>query len=186
MSHGGGLLWRSLWGVPVSYPFQHPPGAPAAVATGFDGYPLAKLGEAGQAIGLATTASVIGGFLGIIALATAAPVISEFSLMFAPRDYFLLAIMGILLVGSLSGESLAKGIFAGALGIFLSMIGMDSFTGTGRFTFGSVGLMSGIDFVAIMIGLFGVSEALVQIHDLQHQTDEAGREQNHPFLATPL
>jgi len=142
------------------------PGAPAAIATAFDGYPLAKLGEAGTAIGLATTASVIGGFMGIIALATAAPVISEFSLMFAPRDYFLLAIMGILLVGSLSGESLAKGIFAGALGVFLSMIGMDTFTGQGRFTFGSVGLMSGIHFVAIMIGFFGVSEALVQIHEL--------------------
>lgn len=142
------------------------PGAPSAVATGFDGYPLAKLGEAGQAIGLSTTASVIGGFLGVIALTFAAPIISDYSLKFAPRDYFLLAVMGILLVGSLSGESLAKGIFAGALGILLSMVGMDNFTGQGRFTFGSVGLMSGIHFVAIMIGLFGVSEALVQLHDI--------------------
>jgi putative tricarboxylic transport membrane protein len=142
------------------------PGAPAAVATGFDGYPLAKLGEAGIAIGLSTTASVIGGFMGVIVLALAAPIISEYSLMFAPRDYFLLAIMGILLVGSLSGESLAKGVFAGALGVFLSMVGMDSFTGQGRFTFGSVQLMSGIHYVAIMIGLFGVSEALVQLHEL--------------------
>jgi len=142
------------------------PGAPAAVATGFDGYPLAKLGLAGQAIGLSTTASVIGGVIGVIALAFAAPIISEYSLKFAPRDYFLLAIMGILLVGSLSGESLAKGVFAGALGVLLSMVGMDNFTGQGRFTFGSVGLMSGIHFVAIMIGLFGVSEALVQLHDI--------------------
>jgi len=142
------------------------PGAPAAVATGFDGYPLAKLGLAGQAIGLSTTASVIGGVIGVIALAFAAPIISEYSLRFAPRDYFLLAIMGILLVGSLSGESLAKGVFAGALGVLLSMVGMDNFTGQGRFTFGSVGLMSGIHFVAIMIGLFGVSEALVQLHDI--------------------
>jgi putative tricarboxylic transport membrane protein len=142
------------------------PGAPAAVATGFDGYPLAKLGEAGKAIGLSTTASVIGGVLGVVAFATAAPVISEYSLMFAPRDYFLLAIMGILLVGSLSGESLAKGVFAGALGVLLSMVGMDTFTGQGRFTFGSVGLMSGIHFVAIMIGIFGVSEAFVQLHEL--------------------
>jgi len=142
------------------------PGAPAAVATGFDGYPLAKLGEAGKAVGLSTTASVIGGVLGVIAFATAAPIISEYSLLFAPRDYFLLAIMGILLVGSLSGESLAKGVFAGALGILLSMVGMDTFTGQGRFTFGSVGLMSGIHFVAIMIGIFGVSEAFVQLHDL--------------------
>jgi putative tricarboxylic transport membrane protein len=142
------------------------PGAPAAVATGFDGYPLAKLGEAGKAIGLSTTASVIGGVIGVIALAFAAPIISEYSLKFAPRDYFLLAVMGILLVGSLSGESLAKGVFAGALGILLSMVGMDNFTGQGRFTFGSVGLMSGIHFVAIMIGLFGVSEALMQLLDI--------------------
>jgi hypothetical protein len=63
-----------------------------------------------ESIGLSTTASVIGGVLGVIAFAAAAPVISEYSLMFAPRDYFLLAIMGILLVGSLSGESLAKGV----------------------------------------------------------------------------
>jgi len=162
----GGVYCGGVYGGSRSAILLNIPGAPAAVATGFDGYPLAKLGEAGIAIGLATTASVIGGFLGIIALATAAPVISEFSLMFAPRDYFLLAVMGILLIGSLSGESLAKGVFAGALGVFLSMIGMDTFTGQGRFTFGSVGLMSGIHFVAIMIGLFGVSEALVQIHDL--------------------
>jgi putative tricarboxylic transport membrane protein len=162
----GGVYCGGVYGGSRSAVLLNIPGAPAAVATAFDGYPLAKLGEAGIAIGLSTTASVIGGFMGIIALATAAPVISEFSLMFAPRDYFLLAVMGILLIGSLSGESLAKGIFAGALGVFLSMIGMDTFTGQGRFTFGSVGLMSGIHFVAIMIGLFGVSEALVQIHDL--------------------
>lgn len=162
----GGVYCGGVYGGSRSAVLLNIPGAPAAVATAFDGYPLAKLGEAGIAIGLSTTASVIGGFMGIIALATAAPIISEFSLMFAPRDYFLLAVMGILLIGSLSGESLAKGIFAGALGVFLSMIGMDSFTGQGRFTFGSVGLMSGIHFVAIMIGLFGVSEALVQIHDL--------------------
>ncbi len=161
-----GIYCGGVYGGSRSAVLLNIPGAPAAVATGFDGYPLAKLGEAGIAIGLSTTASVIGGYLGIIALATAAPIISEYSLMFASRDYLMLAIMGLLLVGSLSGESLAKGIFAGALGVFLSMIGMDTFTGMGRFTFGSVGLMSGIHFVAIMIGLFGVSEALVQIHDL--------------------
>ena len=142
------------------------PGAPAAIATGFDGYPLAKLGEAGRALGISTTASVIGGVLGVIAFAAAAPIISEYSLMFAPRDYFLLATMGILLVGTLSGESLAKGVFAGAVGVLLSLVGMDPITGQGRFTFGSVGLMSGIHFVAIMIGIFGVSEAFIQLHDL--------------------
>lgn len=161
-----GIYMGGVYGGSRSAVLLNIPGAPAAIATSFDGYPLAKLGEAGTAIGLSTTASVIGGLLGIIALATAAPIISEYSLLFAPRDYFLLAVMGILLVGSLSGESLAKGVFAGALGVLLSMVGMDSFTGQGRFTFGSVYLMSGIHYVAIMIGLFGVSEALVQIHDI--------------------
>ncbi len=161
-----GIYMGGVYGGSRSAVLLNIPGAPAAIATSFDGYPLAKLGEAGIAIGLSTTASVMGGFLGIIALALAAPIISEYSLLFAPRDYFLLAVMGILLVGSLSGESLAKGIFAGALGVLLSMVGMDSFTGQGRFTFGSVYLMSGIHYVAIMIGLFGVSEALVQIHDI--------------------
>jgi putative tricarboxylic transport membrane protein len=74
---------------------------------------MAKRGEAGAAIGLTTVMSVIGGFVGIAALAIAAPALSEFALMFAPRDYLLLAIWGILLVGALSGGSLAKGIFAG-------------------------------------------------------------------------
>ncbi len=161
-----GIFVGGVYGGSRSSILLNIPGAPAAVATAFDGYPLAKLGEAGKTIGLSTTASVIGGFVGIIILALAAPLISEYSLMFAPRDYFLLAIMGLLLVGSLSGESLAKGIFAGAIGVLLSMVGMDNFTAQGRFTFGSLGLMSGIHFVAIMIGLFGVSEALIQIHDL--------------------
>lgn len=161
-----GVYTGGVYGGSRSAVLLNIPGAPAAVATGFDGYPLAKLGEAGKAIGLSTTASVIGGVMGVIAFATAAPIISEYSLMFAPRDYFLLAIMGILLVGSLSGESLAKGVFAGALGVLLSMVGMDTFTGQGRFTFGNVGLMSGIHFVAIMIGIFGVSEAFVQLHEL--------------------
>ncbi|MEW6263259.1 MAG: tripartite tricarboxylate transporter permease [Thermodesulfobacteriota bacterium] len=145
------------------------PGAPAAIATTFDGYPLAEIGEAGRAIGLSTVASVIGGLLGTAVLAAAAPIISEFSLKFAPRDYLLLAIMGILLVGSLSGESLAKGVFCGALGVIIGLVGMDPMTAEGRFTFGTVTLLGGIHYVAAMIGLFGVSEALYQIRDLDVQ-----------------
>jgi len=161
-----GIWTGGVYGGSRSAVLLNIPGAPAAIATGFDGYPLAKLGEAGRALGISTTASVIGGVLGVIAFAAAAPIISEYSLMFAPRDYFLLATMAILLVGTLSGESLAKGVFAGAVGVLLSLVGMDPITGHGRFTFGSVGLMSGIHFVAIMIGIFGVSEAFIQLHDL--------------------
>jgi putative tricarboxylic transport membrane protein len=142
------------------------PGAPAAIATAFDGFPLAQRGEAGRAIGVSTIISVMGGFLGVAALALAAPKVAEFALKFAPRDYLLLAIMGLLLVGSLSGESMAKGVFAGAFGVILGLVGMDPLTAEGRFTFGTVALLGGVHFVIAMIGFFGVSEALVQLHQI--------------------
>jgi len=142
------------------------PGAPSAIATALDGYPLAKRGEAGEAIGLTTVMSVFGGFVGILALAIFAPVISDFALMFQSRDYLLLGMIGILLVGTLSGESFAKGAFAGALGVLIGMVGLDPMTAEGRFTFGTITLMGGIPYVAAMIGFFGVAEALVQLHTL--------------------
>ncbi|WP_118135075.1 tripartite tricarboxylate transporter permease [Oceanicella sp. SM1341] len=141
------------------------PGAPSAIATALDGYPLAKKGEAGEAIGLSTVMSVVGGFVGILVLAVAAPTVSEFALTFQPRDYMLLAVIGILLVGSLSGESLAKGVMAGAFGMLIGTVGLDPLTAEERFTFGVVELWNGISPIAVMIGLFGVSEAL---HQLQH------------------
>jgi putative tricarboxylic transport membrane protein len=140
------------------------PGAPSAVATALDGFPLAQRGEAGTALGVSTVMSFVGGFVGIAALAFGAPFISEYALMFAPRDYLLLAVMGILLVASLSGESLAKGVFAGALGVIIGMVGLDPMTAEQRFTFGSVQMMGGISYVAVMIGMFGVAEALNQLH----------------------
>jgi len=142
------------------------PGAPSAIATAIEGYPMAKRGDAGEAIGLTTVMSVIGGFVGILALALFAPVISSFALMFNSRDYFLLGLIGILLVGTLSGESFAKGAFAGSLGVLIGMVGLDPMTAEGRFTFGAVSMMGGIPYVAAMIGFFGVAEALVQLHQL--------------------
>jgi putative tricarboxylic transport membrane protein len=161
-----GIFTGGVYGGSRSAILLNIPGAPAAIATALDGYPLAKLGEAGNAIGLSTVMSVIGGFVGIAVLAVAAPAISEFALLVAPRDYLLLAIMGILLVGSLSGESLAKGVFAASLGVTIGMVGLDPMTAEQRFTFGAVQLLNGIPYVAAMIGFFGVAEALVQIHQM--------------------
>lgn len=142
------------------------PGAPSAIATAFDGYPLAKRGEAGEAIGLTTVMSVFGGFIGILALALFAPIISNFAIQFNSRDYLLLGLIGILLVGTLSGESFAKGAFAGAVGVLIGMVGLDPMTAEGRFTYGSITLMGGIPYVAAMIGFFGVAEALVQLRNM--------------------
>ncbi len=161
-----GVFMGGVYGGSRSAILLNIPGAPASISTSFDGFPLAQKGEAGQAIGISTIISGVGGFIGIIVLAVAAPAVAEFALKFAPRDYLLLALMGLLLVGSLSGESMAKGIFAGALGVTLGMVGMDPMTAEGRFTFGSVALLGGIHFVIAMIGLFGVAEALFQLHSI--------------------
>ena len=142
------------------------PGGPSSIATALDGYPLAQRGEAGEAIGLSTVMSVIGGFVGILALAVAAPSISDFALGLQPRDFMLLAILGILLVGSLAGESLAKGVVAGAFGMLVGTVGLDPLTAEERFTFGMVGLWNGISFIAVMIGMFGVSEVLFQLRHM--------------------
>lgn len=160
-----GVFVGGVYGGSITAILLNIPGAPAAIATGIEGYPLAQRGEAGKAIGLCTTVSVFASFVGIIVLAVAAPVIANFSLKFAPRDFFLLAVMGILLIGSIGGGDPIKGITAGAIGILISMVGMDPSTGEMRYTFGNIYLMAGISFVTAMIGLFGVSEALTQFRN---------------------
>ncbi|MDI5890351.1 tripartite tricarboxylate transporter permease [Halomonas rhizosphaerae] len=142
------------------------PGAPSAVVTAFDGYPLAQRGEAGRAIGLSTVMSVIGGLLGTLVLAGSAPFLADMALEFAPRDYFLIAVLGLLLVSTLSGKSLARGIFSVALGSTIGLVGMDMVTAQPRLTMGSMELMGGIHYVVVMIGLFGVAEAFYQLHNL--------------------
>ena len=161
-----GIYLGGVYGGSRSAILLNIPGAPSAIATGLDGYPLAKRGEAGAAIGLTTVMSVFGGFIGILALAIAAPAVATLALKFAPRDYLMLAIWGILLVGSLSGGSLAKGIFAGAFGVLIGSVGLDPMTAEPRFTFGSLQLTAGISYVAAMIGFFGVAEVLVQLHEM--------------------
>ena len=143
------------------------PGAPSAIATAFDGYPLAKKGLAGEAIGLTTVMSFIGGMVGVLTLAIAAPIVSDFAIKFTSREYMLLGIIGVLLIGTLSGESFAKGAMAGALGVMIGMIGLDPMTAKARFTYGSINLMGGVPYIVAMIGFFGVTEALVQLDNLK-------------------
>lgn len=162
------------------------PGGPANLTTSFDGYPLAQRGEAGKAIGLSTVMSVIGGLIGVLVLAVSAPTLSELALRFAPRDFFLIAVMGLLLVSSLSGKSLARGIFAVALGAVIGLVGMDPVTAQGRFTMGSINLMGGIHYVVVMIGLFGMSEAFYQLHNLKKVAVRQNVDKIVPALAMVL
>ncbi len=143
------------------------PGAPAAVATALDGYQLAKKGRAGEAMGLATTQSFIGTILGVIVLCVSAPLVSKLALNFHSIDYLMLSLIGLMMVGSLGARSLKLGIIAGCIGIFLGTVGVDPQTAVRRFTFDIPYLNSGVDYVVAMIGLFGVSEALVQLTDIK-------------------
>lgn len=142
------------------------PGAPSAIATAFDGYPLSKKGEAAKAISITVVQSVVGGMIGCVFLTFCTPLVASFALQFAPRDYFLLAAMGLTLIASLGGGTFSKSMFAGALGLFIGSIGMDAADGMQRFSFGVPYLMSGINYIVAMIGLFGFSEALMQIRDI--------------------
>ncbi len=158
-----GIFIGAVYGGSRSAILLNIPGAPAAVATALDGYPLAQKGEAGRAMGIATTQSVVGTILGVIVLAVGAPLVSQLALKFASVDYLLLGVMGMMMVGSLNCKSIFRGLMAAAIGVLLGTIGMDSMTAIPRFTFGNTYLNAGIDYVVAMIGLFGVSEALVQI-----------------------
>lgn len=158
-----GIFMGAAYGGSRSAILLNIPGAPSAVATALDGYPLAKRGQAGKAIGVSTVQSCIGGLVGIVVLAFLTPVVSSFAMNFAARDYLMLALMGMLMVGSLGAKSLSKSLFSACFGVLLGTVGMDSVTGAQRFTFGNTYLMPGISPIVAMIGLFGASEALLQI-----------------------
>lgn len=158
-----GVFVGAVYGGSRSAILLNIPGAPAAVATALDGYPMAQKGEAGRAMGIVTTQSVIGTLLGIAALAFFAPAVSKLALKFSSIDYLLLGIMGMMMVGSLGSKSIFRGLVTAAIGVLLGTIGMDSMTAVPRFTFGITYLLPGVNYVVAMIGLFGVAEALVQI-----------------------
>lgn len=142
------------------------PGAPAAIATVMEGYPLAKKGQAAKAIGITVMQSVLGGLIGCLILLLATEHVAKFALQFAARDYVLLGMMGLVLIASLGGNSFLKSLLCGALGLFIGCIGLDAVDGVKRFTFGIPYLYGGINYVAIMIGVFGFAEALSQIRDI--------------------
>ena len=139
------------------------PGAPASVVTTLDGYPLAKQGKAYTALKYATVYSFVGSVFGFILLWLMARPIAAIALRFTPMDYFLLALFGLATVGSLTAKSFSKGLISAAVGLIISMIGMDSVMGIPKLTFGIADLRSGVSIVPVLVGLFGLSEVLTVI-----------------------
>jgi putative tricarboxylic transport membrane protein len=156
----GGVYSGGMYGGAISAILLSTPGTPAAAATAFDGYPMTKQGKGGTALTVATWASFWGGIISTVALLLMAPALAKFSLRFGPPEYFVLAIMGLSSIVTLTKGSMVKGLISGFLGLVLATVGMDPISGYMRFTFDIVDLYDGIPFMPALIGLFSVSQIL--------------------------
>ena len=138
------------------------PGTAAAAATTFDGYPLAKRGEAGRALGVAVVSSTVGGVFSVAVLCVAAPLLARVAYEFRPPEYFALTLFGLSMLASISAGGAVKNLIGGVFGVWLATIGAERATGIERFMFGNYELYEGLAFVPVFIGLFAMSELLVQ------------------------
>ena len=156
-----GVYNGSSFGGAVSAVLINIPGTPDSIPTMLEGYPLAKQGKGGEALGLAITASFLGNWVGILLLVACMPVILAISLNFKSWEMFLLAVIGISICGTMSSGSLPlKGWITGWLGMLAAFVGYDAIHGVARFTYDVPALYDGISYVAILIGMFGLTEVL--------------------------
>ncbi len=161
-----GIYTGGIYGGGIASILIKTPGTPAAVATTFDGYPMAQKGLAGKAIGIATVASGIGGTFTALCLTFFAPILANFALRFSAPEYFALAVFGLSVVITLAGRSPLKGMISGGLGLLIAMVGLDPMGGFPRFTFGRIELTGGFSFVPMLIGLFALSEGFRQMETI--------------------
>lgn len=152
----------SVYGGSIAAILINTPGTPQSAATCLDGYPMAKRGDAGLALGWATIASVIGGLASAVVLIFAAPQLAAVALEFGPIETFALILLGMTCIVSVSTGSVVKGLMAGMIGIFLSTVGGDPILGEMRFTFDNWQLFAGFNLLAVVIGVFALSEVFVR------------------------
>ena len=138
------------------------PGTNAAAATAVDGYEMQKKGRGGEALGISLVSGVTGGFIGLSFLILFTEPLANVALAFSFPAYFSLGILGISVIASLSTGSLIKGLMAGVAGLMIATVGTDPMSGVSRYTFHQADLLGGIEFILVMVGLFAVSELLVQ------------------------
>ena len=152
----GGLMAGILTGIP---------GTPSSVATTFDGFPMARKGQPGLALGIGVWSSFFGGIISAFLLVTLAPQLARIGLEFNPWGYFMLVMFALTITASLAGKNMVKGLIAGVLGLLIRTVGEDEAVGMARFNFGSDTLLQGFDFIAVLIGLFAFSQLLSDIRD---------------------
>lgn len=160
-----GIYYGAQYGGTITSVLLRLPGEASSVVTVFDGFALAKQGRAGTALGISAIGSFIGATVSIIGLTLLAPLVAEWALDFGPPEYAALALLGVLLVASIGNGGMVKAMISAAIGLLLATIGRDSFSGAERFTFDSLQLSDGIDFVIVAMGLFGVGEILYNLEE---------------------
>lgn len=157
-----GVYTGASFGGTVSAILINIPGTPDSVPVQLAGYPLTKQGRGGEAMATAIVAAFLGNWFGILVLIALAPLLLSFALSFGAWEQFLLALWGILVAGSISGEgdSPIKGWISGWIGLAIAMVGTETIYGYQRLTFGQMELLSGIGFIPVLIGLFGIAEVM--------------------------
>ena len=152
----GGLMAGILTGIP---------GTPSSVATTFDGFPMARKGQPGLALGIGVWSSFFGGIISAVLLMTLAPQLARIGLEFGPWDFFALVMFALTITASLSGDNLVKGLIAGAMGLLVATVGSDEINGVERFSFGFEPLEQGFSFLPVLVGLFAFSQLLSDVQD---------------------
>jgi len=152
------IYMASTYGGSISAILLNTPGTPSAVITAIDGYELTKKGQSGEALSMATIASFVGGIISIFALMLISPPLSKMVIKFGAAEMFLLSVLGLTIIVSLSNGSLVKGLIVGLLGVLISIVGIDTITGQYRYTFDMLPLFSGISVIATVIGVYSTSQ----------------------------
>ncbi|HKH66347.1 MAG TPA: tripartite tricarboxylate transporter permease, partial [Reyranella sp.] len=158
----GAIYCAANFGGSITAILINTPGDPSASATAYDGYPMAKNGEAGRALGMSTIASAIGGIFSVIVLIVAAPLLARAAYSFGPPEYFALACFGLSMLAAVGSDAGIRNLIVGVLGVLLATVGLDLTTGVERFTFGIVELSEGLSLVPVLTGMFAISELLEQ------------------------
>lgn len=167
-----GAYEGAMFGGSVSAILINTPGTASSAATTFDGYPMAQSGKAGKALRVALYSSCTGGACAVVILIFSATLLAKFALKFGPPEYFALMLLALTLVAGVAGKSLIKGLLVAGLGLILACIGMDPVFGTARFTFDMMNLFDGFALLPVFIGLFALSEILIQLCKTSSSLDE--------------
>lgn len=164
-----GIYYGASYGGSTTAILVNLPGEAASVVTAIDGYQMARRGQAGAALAVAAVGSFVAGSLGTVAVAVASPQLTKIALSFGPPEYFSLMVLGLLMSIILSHGSFLKSVTMIFVGLALGAVGTDINTGATRFTFDIDGVIDGIGFVTVAMGLFGVTEIVRTLQDRQHE-----------------